>query len=175
MTKFFLFFVASLLFFACGGNKAVTKPENASNPKAISGLENLDENFDPLSLNEPPIPIIAKNKDRKANANTEAADTQQTVEIPEEIIGYRIQIYQTENAQEARDFQQDAFLRLDIDAYVSYDNPYYKVRIGDFTSRYDAEEFLTTLEGRGYKTAWIVRTLVVNPAAKAATVQDEQE
>ena len=66
-------------------------------------------------------------------------------------------------------------MRLDIDAYVSYDNPYYKVRIGDFTSRYDAEEFLTTLEGRGYKTAWIVRTLVVNPAAKAATVQDEQE
>ncbi|MFQ5630270.1 MAG: SPOR domain-containing protein [bacterium] len=137
-------------------------------------MENLDEDFDPSMLNEPPIPIIAKLSDKQKDAGEDQSGIQDATNIPKEIIGYRIQILQTEDVQEAREFQQDTFLRLDVDAYVSYDNPYYKVRVGDFTSRFEAEEFLTTLEGRGFKSAWIVRTLIVNPAYKAKEAQQEE-
>lgn len=173
MGKYLFFILAlGLLFAACSGSKTTTKPEATPKNKAIAGLENLNEDFDPLTLNEPPIPIIAKNNNAKKTSGSEADGAPEAAAVASEIIGYRIQIFQTESAQEARNVQQDAFLRLDIDAYVSYDNPYYKVRIGDFTSRYDAEEFLDSLEGRGYKSAWIVRTLIVNPASKSAEKQD---
>lgn len=163
--------VTCFLISACGGSRASKESEQSANSARIIGIENLNEDFDPSNLVEPPIPVIPKMEERanRANAGDEGAES--VADIPKEVIGYRIQILQTENAQEAREFQQDAILRLDIDAYVSYDNPYYKVRIGDFPSRYEAEEFLTTLEDRGFKSAWIVRTLIVNPAFKAKEEQ----
>lgn len=173
MDRYKICCIIGFFFIACGGSRVSKTTEPSPESGAIIGLENLDENFDPSKLKEPPIPIIAKSSDKQKNADADRAGALAAVELSKEIIGYRIQILQTEDAQEAREFQQDAFLRLDIDAYVSYDNPYYKVRVGDFTSRFEAEEFLATLEGRGFKSAWIVRTLIVNPAYKAKDEQKE--
>lgn len=163
--------ITGFLISACGGSRATKETDQSANSGKILGIENLNEDFDPSNLVEPPIPIIPKTEENTKQASAIDEGAESVADIPKEIIGYRIQILQTENAQEAREFQQDAILRLDIDAYVSYDNPYYKVRVGDFPSRFEAEEFLTTLEGRGFKSAWIVRTLIVNPAFKA---KDEQ-
>jgi hypothetical protein len=163
--------VTLFLLSACAGSRATKETEKPANAGRILGLENLNEDFDPSTLVEPPIPIVPKMKEKANQANAGEEGAESVANIPKEIVGYRIQILQTEDAREAREFQQEAILRLDIDAYVSYDNPYYKVRIGDFPSRYEAEEFLTTLEGRGFKSAWIVRTLIVNPAYKAKEEQ----
>jgi hypothetical protein len=167
-----IFVVAvSVLLIACGGSRK-TNESKPADTGGITGLENLNEDFDPLQLAEPPIPIRPKMEEKQEATSTDESTAQRAGKIPKEIIGYRIQLFQTEDAREAREFQKDALLRLDIDTYVSHDNPYYKVRIGDFTGRYEAEGFLLTLEDKGYKGAWIVRTLIVNKAYKELEKRD---
>ncbi|RME00906.1 MAG: SPOR domain-containing protein, partial [Calditrichaeota bacterium] len=87
------------------------------------------------------------------------------------MLGYRVQILQTEDAEEARMVQKDAILALDADVYLIYDNPYYKVRVGDFASRYEAETFLEKVVKKGYSSAWIVRTRINTTPTK----QDKEQ
>jgi len=46
--------------------------------------------------------------------------------------------------------EQARFRRLykDIDTYVSYDEPNYRVKVGDFRSRADASTFMRTLKSQ---------------------------
>lgn len=47
--------------------------------------------------------------------------------------------------------------------YLDYEVPYYKVRVGNFKSQSDAEEYLVAAQEAGYNTAWVVRvTLDIN-------------
>lgn len=148
-----------LLISGCAGTKTGKAPEKKEDT-GIRGMELLDETFDPADLTEPPLPIKPKNSQKTQTfdnlVKSETADTSRA----QTLVGYRIQILQTEDAQEARDVQRDAILELDTDVYLIYDNPYYKVRVGDFAVRYDAEVFLQNVQKKGYSGAWIVRTRI---------------
>jgi hypothetical protein len=45
--------------------------------------------------------------------------------------------------------------------YVVYDPPIYKIRLGDYPTRYDASIELPTVVGMGYPDAWIVPDNIV--------------
>lgn len=53
--------------------------------------------------------------------------------------GYRIQLFADSDRKGAQDIRTK-FLQLfpDIDAYLTYQQPYFKVRIGDFRTRIEA-------------------------------------
>jgi len=61
-------------------------------------------------------------------------------------MGFRVQIYSGANRSEAY-AEQARFKRLykDIDTYVSYEEPNYRVKVGDFRSRSDAQELMQGL------------------------------
>lgn len=86
-----------------------------------------------------------------------------------EMMGYRVQIYfdagnnSLERAQtEARTYQ---LLYPDDTAYVSYSEPYYKVRVGDFRTRLAAEGFLQQIISV-YPNAFVIKDRVRLSAIK---------
>lgn len=80
--------------------------------------------------------------------------------------GYRIQIYFGGVRQKASEVKLDFNSRYpDIQAYLSYQQPNFKVRIGDYRSRYEAQKFLKEIEGL-YPTSFIVPDEVRLPPLK---------
>ncbi len=65
------------------------------------------------------------------------------------IRGFRVQVFAGSSRSDAY-AEQARFRRLykDIDTYVSYDEPNYRVKVGDFRSRADASTFMRTLKSQ---------------------------
>ena len=71
--------------------------------------------------------------------------------------GYRIQIYATGNIDEANAMRMTAAQRITDDSlYVMFDPPVYKVRIGDFRTRAEANIRLGAVVALGFADAWVV-------------------
>ena len=78
--------------------------------------------------------------------------------------GYRVQIYFGVNRPKATEVKLDFCSKyVDVPAYLSYQQPNYKVRIGDFRNRYEAFEFLKRIEG-AYPTNFVVPDEVKFPS-----------
>jgi len=65
------------------------------------------------------------------------------------IDGYRVQIFfdAGNNSQSNANNARNEFLRKypDYEAYIKFDSPYYKVRVGDFRTRLEAQHFLNAI------------------------------
>lgn len=63
--------------------------------------------------------------------------------------GFRVQVFVGSNRSEAY-AEQTRFKRLfpDIDTYITYDEPNYRVKVGDFRARSEAEELMQGLKGQ---------------------------
>ena len=76
------------------------------------------------------------------------------------IPGYRIQIFfdsginSSDRAKLARD--EFSLIFPDIQAYVSWKAPNYRVRVGDFKTRLEAEKVLQTIN-IDYPNAWVIK------------------
>jgi hypothetical protein len=80
----------------------------------------------------------------------------------ERVMGYRLQVYSTTNIDDAgarRDYLRAVLDSAQID--MVFDAPYYKLRLGNFTDRLQAEEYKTELQSKGVNEAWIVRDKVL--------------
>jgi hypothetical protein len=53
--------------------------------------------------------------------------------------------------------------RVKYPIYLVFNAPYYKLMIGDFIKRADADIILTRLKEMGYNDAWVVRSRVNPP------------
>ena len=82
------------------------------------------------------------------------------------ITGYRVQIYFGSVRQKAADVKQDFNGKHpDISSYLTYLAPNFKVRVGDFRTRLDAQGFLKSIEGQ-YPTSFIVQDEIKLPALR---------
>lgn len=86
-----------------------------------------------------------------------------SVTVEEEVLqGFRIQIFASASIDEANSTRTSALQKLRVDSvYVVYDSPVYKVRVGDFPSRYDANQRLPLLIEKGFPDAWVVPDRIV--------------
>ena len=88
-----------------------------------------------------------------------AAEHQQdSVVVESELTqGYRIQVFATGNIDDANAMRQTAVQRLPDDSvYVVFDPPVYKVRVGDFRTRVEANQRLGVISALGFADAWVV-------------------
>jgi len=80
--------------------------------------------------------------------------------------GYRIQLFMEsgntalEKAEKIIGKFEDKHKR--ISAYITFGEPYYRVRVGDFRTRLDAIQFLTMIQ-RSYPQAWVVKDKINFP------------
>jgi hypothetical protein len=86
-----------------------------------------------------------------------------TVVMQEEAVqGFRIQVFSSSGVDEAnlvKNLVQEKFGKDSV--YVEYDAPVYKVRVGDFINRYEANQRLPEFVEKGYRDAWIVPDRII--------------
>ncbi len=158
----FAVFIGLPFFFYC----ASTQNGNSQQVTTASDVK-VVEDFDPGTLGDYRLPadtsedkadVFDIDKFLKGKQAAEFGDAKQ-------VAGYRIQLASTRNEQEARIVKQEALLKFDEKVYTAFDNPYYKVRIGNCVSRLEAESLQQKAIEEGFIDAWVVRTMVL-PALK---------
>ena len=74
--------------------------------------------------------------------------------------GYRLQIFESSSVEEAnrtlRKFQRS----LKDSVYMVFEAPFYKLRLGNFVTKKEAEKQKANLNKKGYKNIWIVRSRI---------------
>ena len=70
---------------------------------------------------------------------------------------YRIQIYNSNTYGPALKEFNVANEVFDGNVWLDYEVPYYKIRVGNFQTREEAEQYLQTAKDAGYPEAWVVR------------------
>jgi len=87
-------------------------------------------------------------------------------ETEEHQLGFRIQIFTTTVMGTALSLKDSLNKRFTVNLYLQHDAPYYKLRVGDFLKREDADSMLEKIIAYGYKEAWIVRSEICYACAK---------
>ncbi len=139
-------------------------------------LHKFEAEFDPSQYN-PDVEELVRKESPK---NSGAADVPVEVAnpVPAELVqGFRVQIHastsidQTSHQKELAEelFPAEWF-------YLVYDPPTYKLRAGNFLTRFEADRFLKELKESGFSDSWIVPDKVVqNPGPRPAQPKDEGE
>lgn len=90
--------------------------------------------------------------------------------------GYRVQIFMEigneaiRHAEAMKKSFSDAFPELPI--YLTYDQPYYRLRVGDFRNRVEAEKYLRLIKPK-FSLAFVT-TDIINPPQKLSPVDLEE-
>ncbi len=74
--------------------------------------------------------------------------------------GYRIQLMASSSGETVRARKKMIENELRLKVYIIFDEPYYKVYVGDYKTRRDAESALNEIKQSGYPDAWIVKSKV---------------
>ena len=115
--------------------------------------------FDPSLLIDPePLwPEILNpltDSDTKVNA-VKSLDSNIT-----EIEGFRVQVFATQDRNRADQLQRELVLKFDEKVYIIFEAPNYKLRVGDFLDRENAEILRMRLVSSDFPSSWIVRTRI---------------
>jgi hypothetical protein len=96
--------------------------------------------------------------DSSQNIHTRLASTPVEIEQTDTTYGqaFRVQLATSKVYGEARREVRVAEEIFDRPVYLDYEVPYYKVRVGSFRSRDDAEEYQQRARSAGYENAWVV-------------------
>jgi hypothetical protein len=83
-------------------------------------------------------------------------------------MGFRVQLYSTPSIDEAKARKEEAeALFPDEWFYMEYDAPTYKIRAGNFRTRFDADRFARLLVEKGFADSWSVPSKVFrNPGVR---------
>ena len=76
------------------------------------------------------------------------------------IKGYRVQIVISQNEQELQDIKTEIEKSINEQIYIIFELPNYKLRVGNFVNRKEAESFQKKIVRLGYRTAWVVPTMI---------------
>jgi hypothetical protein len=80
--------------------------------------------------------------------------------------GYRIQIYFGSNRQKASELKLEFASKYpNVPTYLSYQQPNFKLRVGDYLNRFEAQNFLKEVSSN-YQTSFIVPDEVKLPPLK---------
>ncbi len=162
--KRLVIYILSLLLISC---VSATKMASESQDNTVSEEELASrEEFDPSILSDR---FIIEQPDLRAYDTIQAADVNDldysnkslavedsSVSVP----GYRIQIFSSSSFTRSNELYQTVRMEiLEEHVYLVYDAPFYKIRVGNYLDRDDAEDFRLELR-RNYPDSWIVRTEV---------------
>ena len=96
-----------------------------------------------------------------SDAEAPVDTTQQAVALADSLAdGFRIQVFATGDREIAENSRAVAAERLGVPAYLDLEGGVYKVRVGDYVNRADADRVLSTVRGHYYPDAWVVASRV---------------
>jgi hypothetical protein len=165
-----LFLAGILLFFSmlvssCGTTKKATKEPVAKNaPKKPRAKNTAKALAQLLATNRSRLSDVYHTKKNFIPAAFQEESTNENIDGQNR--GYRIQILSSRNASKADTvaehfrFWADSVMASYVpEAYVSFNRPYYKVRVGNFQVYNRAQELNRLLKNR-YPGAWVVHSVI---------------
>lgn len=77
------------------------------------------------------------------------------------VSGFRVQIFSGLDRQQANSEQSNFKSRYpNITSYISYTQPYYRLRVGDFRTRLEAEKFMNELK-KYYSSMFVFSEMII--------------
>ena len=77
-----------------------------------------------------------------------------------ERLGYRVQVIASTVREEAEGVAEVVKGLFPVGVYIEYTEPFFKIRVGNFKTREEAEKMREELAGYGFEDAWIVETAI---------------
>ena len=74
--------------------------------------------------------------------------------------GYRLQIFESSSVEEANRTLRKFERSLKDSVYMVFEAPLYKLRLGNFATKKEAEKQKENLKKKGYKNIWTVRSRI---------------
>ena len=74
--------------------------------------------------------------------------------------GYRLQIFESSSVEETNRTLRKFERSLKDSVYMVFEAPLYKLRLGNFVTKKEAEKQKEKLNKKGYKNIWIVRSRI---------------
>jgi hypothetical protein len=147
----------------CGSSSSSTKetsaaPEEREHRVLLSRYEKM---FNPSEYD---VEITEVQRQHRIEQERAAAERQEDSVVVESTFtqGYRIQIFASGSIDEANAMRMTAVQKINEDSiYVVYDPPTYKVRIGDFPTRSEANQKLAAVVAQGFADAWVVGDRII--------------
>ncbi len=157
-----LFISLSLIFLIGCGVSGKLKKEGEAGEKVTTRGGVINESYEPPAMAEDELKIKQTiSVDSQSDNIDEILNNQVEKITPEEVSGFRVQICAVSDENQAKSIQKDAiFAFINEEVYLKYDSPYYKVRVGNCTTRYEAEQLQKRAVEKGFPDAWVVRTKV---------------
>lgn len=154
-----------LLFVAVGMAAGCSSSSDVTESQRAKPMPEHEKTFDPSAYRE------TKPKKSEESTPTEAPASEKKprvkwVERIEKTMGFRIQLHSTTNIDDAQN--QLSIIRRKLDSLdiasgrldMTFDAPYYKVRLGDFLVKPPADSLRDVLREHGLSEAWVVRDRV---------------
>lgn len=146
-----IIFVASvgiLLSSGCGSSRKVSSPEEE--------MKNYESEFNPSEYN-PDVQAIIREEVKNRRVQEEKPGELLNAEPAELVSGFRVQIFSSTNIDDAAGQKEAAEALFPEESfYLVYDAPTYKLRGGNFLTRFEADNFLRNATDRGFRDSWIV-------------------
>jgi hypothetical protein len=156
MIRFFSILFILFLITGCmrptGGPARVTETPAPPAIPVDSMQSTQNEEFDPLSLNDDDISFGAFQKSTEVAMGVVVAPKPQ----PRQVNGFRVQIFAVADEQVARMAEEEAHFEFTTRIYLVFDPPNYKIRLGDFLTRDEADDLRREAYRKGYRDAWVV-------------------
>ncbi|HAF08420.1 MAG: SPOR domain-containing protein [bacterium] len=132
-----LFF--SLVFAGCTKKAKTTEP--VQQPTVIIEEE---PKVEEVQVEQPKLEVIEE---------TPSQDTTLTQNV---VVEYKVQIFATYDETKANKVRDEAKGKFTEEVYVEYIPPYYKVRIGHFKTKEEADSYRDLVKEKGYSDAFTV-------------------
>lgn len=142
----------------------------AAGKKDVANRTKSAVTLDPLGLSQDTVIAVTPHSDAESRlrAEMEGADgilTSQTARLSSQIDSatnqvYRIQLLTVDSYSDARRALAVAEEIFDLPVTLTYDQPYYKLRVGEFATKSDADSYLPKAKAAGYVNGWVLLTTV---------------
>jgi hypothetical protein len=110
------------------------------------------------SIETPPPVSISENDDNGATEVNSEVQREAGI-VPSR---FMVQVLAATSQQQVKVEKRNIAAKVKLPVSISYDVPYYKLYVGDFAVRADAENVLAQVKKLGYNDAWIVRVSTTN-------------
>lgn len=159
--------VITILFIGCSastGSRYETKKETGKETSS-EVKEEIVEDFDitpyqtEIDIEAPPIATDKLPPDVWYGYGDSSSENQRTIVGTTD--GYRVQVLSTDNIDEANQVRAEIYEKTTRkEVYIIFEPPFYKVKVGDFTTKAEADDLRFKLNQLGYTESKVVQETV---------------
>lgn len=167
--KYISFFLISILLISCSAstadryNNEGNEKENKTEKNEAGNREENNKNFD-MTPYRATFNVESKEKTTKSerpdvwyNYKTKTTSDTSASQIVGQINGYRVQVFSTDNLEEADSIRTELYLETNQKAvYITFEPPFYKVKVGDFQKISEAKDLRFKLNQIGYTESRVI-------------------